>query len=81
MPVKPKAGTNKTPCRSELLTRFPMADGTVRTIIVRDSIVVEDPYLKLVRAKFLSIRTGKEFGADVTPRSIKDVLVKQNIQI
>ena len=81
MPVKPKAGTNKYPCRNELITRYPMADGTVRTVIVRDSVVIEDPYLKLVRAKLLSIRTGKEFGADVTPRAIKDVLVKQNIQI
>ena len=78
---RPKAGTNKIPCRNELVLRFPMADGTTRTVIVRDTLVPFDPYLKLVRAKLLSIRTGEEFGADVTSRALKDALIKQNIQI
>ena len=81
MSIKPKAGTNRYPCRNELITRYPMADGSVRVIIVRDTIVVEDPYLKLVKAKLLSIKTGGEFGAEITSRAIKDALIKQNIQI
>ena len=78
---KPKAGTNKEPCRNELILRFPIDDGQTRTLIIRDTIVTEDPYLKLVRAKLLSIKTGREFGAELTDRSIKDALIKQNIQI
>ena len=58
-----------------------MADGSVRTVIVRDTLVPFDPYLKLVRAKLLTIKTGDEFGADVTSRTLKDALIKQNIQI
>lgn len=76
-----KAGTNKYPVRNELELRFPMADGTVRRAIIRDTVVVEDPLLKLVRAKLVSIKTGDEFAADVTDRQIKDDLIKVNIQI
>ena len=78
---RPKAGTNKHPCRNELVLRFPMADGRTRTVFVRDTLVPFDPYLKLVNAKLLSIRTGEEFGANVTSRALTDALIKQNIQI
>jgi hypothetical protein len=76
-----KAGTNAIPCRNELILRFPMVDGRLRTVIIRESVVVEDPYLKMVRAKLYTIKNGTEFGAEITSRALKDVLIKQNIQI
>lgn len=79
--AKPKAATNKIPVRNEVIIRFPLADGTIRTAIIRDKIVVEDPYLKLVRAKLHSIKVNSDFAAELTTRKIKDALIKQNIQI
>ena len=78
---RPRAGTNKYPVRNELFFRVPLKDGSIRTIIIRDQLVVEDPYLKLVRAKLSAIQTGNEFAANLTSRTIKDDLIKVNIQI
>lgn len=78
---KPKGGTNRNLCRNQLVLRFPMADGTLRTVVIRDTIIPSDPYLKLVRAKLYSIKTGEVFQADLTDRTIKDALIKTNIQI
>ena len=78
---KPKAATNKVPVRNELIVSFPLADGTIRRAIIRDKIVVEDPYLKLVKAKLYSIKANDDFTAELTSREIKNALIKQNIQI
>ena len=78
---KPKAGTNKVAVRSEVFFRIPVRDGTIRTVVVRDALAVEDPYLKLVRARCFEILTGQSFSAEVTSRQIKDDLIKVNIQI
>lgn len=79
--MKPKAGTNKNAIRSELFFRIPVQDGTMRTVIVRDLLAVEDPYLKLARARLFEIATGQSFSANTTSRQIKDDLIKVNIQI
>lgn len=68
-------------CRVELEKKYPLANGRVVTVVVRDSIAPEDPYFVLVRAKALSVRTGEAFNASRTTRSIKDFLVKTNIFI
>jgi len=60
--------------------RLPMAD-EFRTFIVRDGLVVEDPYLGLVQAKLRSIKTGENFAGENTTRKLKDDLIKVNIQI
>ncbi len=78
---KPKAGTNKVAVRSEVFFRLPIRDGTIRTVIVRDRLAVEDPYLKLVRARLFEVLTGQDFSAEETSRKIKDDLIKVNIQI
>ena len=74
-------GTNATPKRTTAVIRYPMRDGRFITVYIRDTVVVEDPYLKLVKAKLMSVRTGNQFMADMTDRSIKDPLIKVNIQI
>lgn len=68
-------------CRIELEKRYPLANGRMVTVIVRDSVVPEDPYLVLVRAKALSVRTGEALNASRTTRAIKDLLIKTNISI
>lgn len=78
---KPKAGTNKVAVRSEVFFRIPVKDGTMRTVVVRDRLAVEDPYLKLVRARLFEVQTGQDFSAEETSRTIKDDLIKVNIQI
>jgi hypothetical protein len=75
------AGTNKKPVRNELVVRFPMADGTVKTIIVRDRLAVEDTYLKHVRAKLTALKLGADVRVAVTDREIKDVLIRRNVQV
>lgn len=81
MPSRKLAGTNRVPVRNESFFRVPMKDGTIRTVIVRDALAVEDPYLKLARAYILTVLTGDEFGADLTSRVLKDDLIKANIEI
>ena len=78
---KPKAATNKIPVRNEVILSFPLADGTIRKVLIRDKIVIEDPYLKIVRANLFAIKTNSDVLADVTDRKIKNALIKQNIQI
>lgn len=68
-------------CRTEGVRRYPLAGGRVVTIIIRNTVTVEDPYLVLARAKALSIRTGESISAQRTSRSIKDYLIKTNISI
>ena len=81
MPRRPKAGTNRNPVRNELYLNYQMDDGTVRRVILRDSVVIYDPYLKLVRAYLHALKTGSEFGSPITSRQVKDDLIKINIQI
>lgn len=51
------------------------------TIIIREDITPEDPYLNLARAAAYSIATGSVFPAPRVPRSIKDHLIRSNITI
>lgn len=81
MPCKPKAGTNAVPIRNEIYLNYPLDNGTVRRMVLRDTLVIYDPYLKLVEAYCHAVKTGNEFGSKVTSRSIKDDLIKINIQI
>ena len=68
-------------CKTELVRRFPLAQGRVVTVILSDSFSPEDPYINLVRAKALSVRTGELFDANKINRIVKDSLIKTNISI
>jgi len=67
--------------RTESVRSYPLANGRIIRVILRDSIVPEDPYLNMARAKALSVRTGEPYNRDRVSRSIKDHLIKQNISI
>lgn len=68
-------------CRVEAARRYPLANGRMVTVILRDTIVPEDPYLSLAKAKALSVRTGEAFNSNRITRPIKDHLIKTNISI
>jgi hypothetical protein len=68
-------------CRTVLTRKFPLATGRIITIILRDRLSCDDPYINLARAKALSLRTGESFNSNRINRSIRDSLIKTNISI
>lgn len=68
-------------CRVEAERVYPLAGGRLVRVILRNSLVPEDPYLSLARAQALSIRTGEAFDANRVTRAVKDHLIKTNISI
>jgi len=68
-------------CRVETTVVYPLLGGRRVTVILRTTIVPEDTYLVLARAKALSVRTGEPFSALPTSRTLKDYLIKTNISI
>jgi hypothetical protein len=67
--------------REEAVRVYPLANGRLVRVILRNSIIPEDPYINMVRAKALSVRTGEPYSRDRITRSIKDHLIKTNISI
>jgi hypothetical protein len=68
-------------CRTVLIRKFPLANGRLVSVILRDRLSCDDPYVNLTRATALSLRTGETFNSDRINRSIKDILIKTNISI
>lgn len=68
-------------CRDEYSRTYYLANGRTVTVILRTTIVAEDPYLNLARAKALSVRTGEDVIPDRIGRDIRDRLIKTNISI
>lgn len=56
-------------------------DGRLYRMVIRDKIVAEDPYLVMVKAEAYAIKTNTENASQVTPRSIRDVLIKSNVGV
>ncbi len=56
-------------------------EGRLYKFVVRDKLMVEDPYLVLVKARAFAIRTGEPFGANPPSRSVRDYLIKSNVVI
>ena len=53
-------------------------DGRLYTMVVRDKIVVEDPYIVMVKATAFAIQEGEPYNARPTPRDIRDFLIKND---
>lgn len=68
-------------CREEYRRTYDLANGRRVTYIIRTSVVPEDPYLALARAKALTVRTGEAFASERVSKSIRDYLIKTNIAI
>ena len=56
-------------------------DGRLYRFIVRDKIIIEDPYLMLVKAMAFAIATGEPFNGSPPDRAIRDFLIKSNVVI
>lgn len=68
-------------CREEYKRTYALAGGRMVTFIVRRTLVPEDPYLSLARAKALSVRTGEEYASDRVSKAIRDHLIKTNVEV
>ena len=55
--------------------------GRLYTFTMNDKIVVEDPYLNLVRAEAFALQQGEPFSGITPPRTVRDVLIKNNINV
>lgn len=56
-------------------------DGRLYKFVVRDKIIIEDPYLMLVKAMAFAIATGEPFNGTPPDRAIRDFLIKSNVVI
>ena len=56
-------------------------DGRLYRFVIRDKVVVEDPYLVLVKARAFAIRANEPFGAQPPSRSVRDFLIKSSVVI
>ena len=65
--------------RAEYIQTFSLSGGRMISVILRDTLVPEDPYINMARATALSIRTGEPYDADRVDRTIKDYLIKTDI--
>lgn len=72
---------NSTPVYNEEERVYHLQDGRVITVTLRDAIVPAHPYLALVQAYLLRVRTGEAYAGDRVPRDLRDRLIKTNIQI
>ncbi len=68
------------PCRTEVV-QVVRKDGRLYRIVLRDKIVVEDPYLMMVKAFAFAIQQGEPYMGNTPPRSIRDFLLKSNVTI
>jgi hypothetical protein len=68
------------PGRQEVLVTL-KKHGRFYRFVVRDKIVVEDPYLVLVKAAAFAISEGEPFSGQTPERSVRDFLIKSNVVI
>jgi hypothetical protein len=66
------------PGRQEVKLTF-RKDGRLYHLVVRDKIVVEDPYLMLVKAIGFAVHQREPYMGQLVPRAVKDFLIKSNV--
>lgn len=54
-------------------------DGRLYNVVIRDKIVVEDPYLVLVKAAAFAVSENEPYMGRSTPRAVKDFLLKSSV--
>lgn len=68
------------PCRIEV-ERTIRKNGRLYHLVLRDKIVVEDPYLVMVKATAFAVAQGEPYNGTVPPRGIRDFLIKSSVVI
>ena len=69
-----------SPCREEATVTLRSGNRFFH-VTVRDKVLPEDPYLVMVKAAAFSIQNSEPYNAQVTPRALRDVLIKENLVI
>ncbi len=67
-----------SPCRQESTVTI-RKYGRLYTMKIRDKIVVEDPYLVLVKAEAFAISQGEPYNGSVPSRTVRDFLIKSAV--
>lgn len=57
------------------------SNGLMYQFVARDKIVVEDPYLVLVKAEAFAIRHGSPYPGGQPPRAVRDFLIKTSVRV
>jgi len=68
------------PCRIERQVTV-RKNGRLYRFVIRDRIVVEDPFLVMVKAAAFSIAQNEPYVGRTPPRSIRDFLLKSSVII
>lgn len=68
------------PCRTEVKVTL-RKDGRLYHLVLRDKVVVEDPYLVMVKATAFAMAQGEPYRGLPPPRSIRDFLIKSSVVI
>ncbi len=56
-------------------------DGRLYRMVVRDKVLVDDPYLVAVKAQAYGIRTNTEVTLDTVQKELRDALIKSNVGV
>lgn len=68
------------PCRQEVRATV-RKDGRLYTIVMRDKISIEDPYLTLVKAAGFAVDQEEPYMGRLVPRSVRDFLLRSSVVI
>jgi hypothetical protein len=68
------------PCRQEVTIKI-RKDGREYIMKLRDKIVVDDPYLVMVKAVAFAIREGEPYSGRAPSRGVRDFLIKSAVVI
>ncbi len=68
------------PCRTEVLVTV-RKNGRIYRFVARDKVVVEDPYLVMVKAQAFSIAQQEPYAMQPASRSVRDFLIKSEVVI
>lgn len=68
------------PCRKEVRIVF-KKNGRLYTMVLRDKISVEDPYLTMVKAAAFAIQAGEPYKMLAPPRKVRNFLIRSNVVI
>lgn len=55
--------------------------GRLYTYKLRDKITIEDPYLMMVKAEAFAIGQGEPYAGRTPERTVRDYLIKSNVEI
>lgn len=68
------------PCRKEVKVVF-KKNGRLYTMVLRDKILVDDPYLIMVKAAAFAIRSTEPYVMQPPPRKVRNFLINSNVVI